>query len=249
MIGVNSAIVKEFNPSGVICAKEVKLIELSLADTDFTRDGFVERAVSVRDAFGVEYTVHAPYQNSSVERLRIRLSEIRPENLKVMERVFEVCDRIEARRIVVHAGDLVGSLERSLRNVVRNLKVICRMGRDYEIALENLYTENGVRRVCETPDEMLYVLENVNADNLCVNLDIGHAFLCGRLEEFLERLDGHIRHMHIHNNYGLRDEHNPMNRGLIDPKVVRFKAEVKILEVKNGTREEIIRSLVNMHST
>lgn len=249
MIGVNSMIVKEFNPSGIVSAREVKLVELSLADTDFIRNGLVKKAVRVKDMYDTEFTIHAPFQNSAIEHLRVKLSEIRPENFKIMRKVFEVCDKIDARRVVVHAGDVIdNNMQKSLQNVVRNLREICKMGKDYEIALENLYTENGVRRVCETPEELKFVLENVNADNLCVNLDIGHAYLTHKqlnipFESFFEELRDYIRHMHIHNNYGTRDDHNPLNRGLIDPKCINCKTDVKILEVKNGTREEVFRSM------
>ncbi len=247
MIGVNSMIVKEFNPSGIVSASEVKLIELSLADYDFTKNGFFRKALSVKESYDVEYTIHAPFQNSAVKHLRVNFAEIKPENFKVMEKVLKVCDLIDAKRIVIHAGDVIGDLDRSLRNVVRNLRELCK-NKDYEFALENLYTENGVRRVCETPDEMLFVLENVGADNLVVNLDVGHAYLAGKQqgflpEEFLEKLDGSIRHMHVHNNYGIRDDHNPPVRGLIDVRKFRCDADVKIVEVKNGTREELFRSM------
>ncbi len=252
-VGINSMAVKEFNPVGFVSASEIRLIELSLAEVDFIRFDIVSRAKEIAEMFGIEYTVHAPFQNSAVEHLRIKLSETRPENVKIMERVFEVCRELEAERIVVHAGDLIDNVEKSLKNVVKNLKEICKIGRDFEIALENLYTENGVRRVCETPDEIILVLENVNAENLCVTLDIGHAFITQRqrgipIEEFFEKLDGYIKHMHVHNNYGIRDEHNPLNRGLIDFSGLKVKTDTAILEVKNGSREEIFRSLTKIIS-
>ncbi len=235
MIGVCSSMVREFG--GVIDANEVELIELSLADTDFLRDDTLDRALKVKETYDVEFSIHAPYQNSAVERLRIKLSEPRPENLKVMKKVFEACDLIEARRIVVHAGDYFG--EKSVTNVIKNLKEICRVGRDYEIALENLYTENGIRRVCETPEELLYVIENVGADNLCANLDFGHANIVARgttIDHFLEVLDGHVGHMHVHNNFGVRDDHNPPDLGTIDFGRYRLNADYVVLEVKTFLR-------------
>ncbi len=247
MIGVNSRIVREFNPGGAVSAEEVDLIELSLADFDFLRNGVVRKALELKELYDVNYTIHAPFQNSPVEHLRVKLSEIRKENIDVMKKVFDVCEVLEAEKVVVHAGDVANSIEKSLKNVVRNLRELCRIGRDFEVVLENLYTENGVRRVCETPDEILFVVDNASVENLSVNLDVGHAYLVHRqtnipLECFAELRD-YVTHMHVHNNFGVRDEHNPLNRGLIDLKVFKCRADTKILEIKNGTREEVLSSM------
>ena len=133
MIGVNSRIVRELNPGGVVSAEEVDLIELSLADFDFLRNGVVRKALELKELYDVNYTIHAPFQNSPVEHLRVKLSEIRKENIDVMKKVFDVCEVLEAEKVVVHAGDVANSIEKSLKNVVRNLRELCRIGRDFEV--------------------------------------------------------------------------------------------------------------------
>ena len=65
-------------------------------------------------------------------------------------------------------------------------------------------------------------------------------------EEFFEKLDGYIKHMHVHNNYGIWDEHNPLNGGLIDFSRLKLKTDVAMLEVRNGSRKDIFRSLANI---
>ena len=99
---------------------------ISLAEVDFIRFDIVSRAKEIANMFGIEYTVH-PFQNSAVEHLRIKLSEIRPENVKIMEKVFEICRELEAERTVVHAGDLIDNIGKSLKNVVKNLREICKI--------------------------------------------------------------------------------------------------------------------------
>ena len=44
-----------------------------------------------------------------------------------MAKVFDVCDRFDAGRIIVHARDVVGNFEKILNNVVRNLREICKI--------------------------------------------------------------------------------------------------------------------------
>ncbi len=141
MIGVNSRIARGFNPGGVVSAEEVDLIEPSLADFGFLRNGVVRKALEVRELYDMSYTIHAPFQNSPVKHLRVKLSEIRKENLSVMKKGLRICEVLEAEKVVVHAGDVANSIEKSLKNVVRNLREPCRIGRDFEVVLENLYTE------------------------------------------------------------------------------------------------------------
>ena len=52
--------------------------------------------------------------------------------------------------------------------------------------------------------------------------------------------------MHVHNNYGIWDEHNPLNGGLIDFSRLKLKTDVAMLEVRNGSRKDIFRSLANI---
>ncbi len=232
-------------------------MEISLADMDFFAFGeeLIEHALMVRELCDVEYTVHAPYQNSPVEHARVSLSEKKNRNQKSMGRVLEVSSKIGAECVVVHAGDVLNS--RSLANAIENLKVICDIAAEYDIsvAVENVFTDgNGVRRVGETPGGLLHICEGTARENLGVNIDVGHAFISSlmhniTIEDYFELLEEYIMHLHIHNNHGLLhnpwDEHLPIFSGLIDYRALRrfLKARNVILEVKRGRMEEIPASL------
>jgi len=60
-------------------------------------------------------------------------------------------------------------------------------------------------------------------------LDIGHAALRGPdipLAEWVERMKPYLRHIHLHNNYGVQDTHNDPGDGTIDvAAVIRIVTE------------------------
>ncbi len=209
----------------------------------------------MKEIHDVKYTVHAPYQNSPVEHLRINFAEINERNTKLMEKVLEICNRIDAECVVVHGGDALNG--KALSNVIENLKVICDTADKYgiNVVIENVFTsEKGIKRVGETPEELLYIAEKVSKDNLGINIDVGHAFISSfihgiQIEDYFKILGDYIVHLHVHNNHGLHgnpwDEHLPLFSGLIDYTNLRnlLKSRNVVLEVKNGSKEEIRASL------
>ena len=57
-------------------------------------------------------------------------------------------------------------------------------------------------------------------DNIKFILDTGHAYVSGYpLTEYVYKLKDYLVHLHLSNNYGLRDEHAPLDQGNIDFKV------------------------------
>lgn len=131
--------------------------------------------------------------------------------------MIEIADEIEASTIVVHLEDRING--KSFKNAVKNIKLISKIAGDISIAVENLYTsERGIMRLVETPQETKALLDEVSMENVGVCLDVGHAYIASQMhgfnfKEFFDVLDGHIIHLHIHNNWGMDsqpwDKHMP----------------------------------------
>ncbi len=256
-IGVNSRMIRELSSCGKLRASEVDLIEISLAEIDFVVfQRWIESTSSIlRENYGADFTVHAPYQNSAVDYLRINFAERKEENMKIFSKVLEVAERIEADTIVVHPGDQTS--RNSFKNAVENLRTASRIASDYSIniVVENVYTsENWIKRIGETPYELRLLIEEVSMENLKVCLDIGHAHISSQmhgytLEEFFEVLGDYVVHFHLHNNLGLSsqpwDKHLPLMKGDIDFSRLskHLKAESAVLEIKNASKDEIVHSL------
>jgi len=251
-VGINSSALKEFG--GFLSIDDVNpdFIEISLAETK------MDEWEKLFEKVDMPVTVHAPYQNSPVRETRIDLVSL--ARMDVVERVMELSAEAGAEVVVFHCGDVNCRYEKALENFRKNAELLGRLSEYYGVCavLENLYWQ-GVSRMGETPEELMVAVDA----GLDVNIDIGHAYIASLLRkrnligEFFDSLNGSIVHMHAHNNFGIwgnpYDSHNPLFRGLIDygklrKKIRRSKIRRIVLEVKNGTLEEIRQSMEFLRS-
>jgi len=84
------------------------------------------------------------------------------------------------------------------------------------------YAKAGVRVVLEnvveqSPDLLIELVDRVGSDWLGLCFDIGHATLCSKLTpaQWVERMVKRLKHIHLHDNNGVTDEHLPIGRGSI----------------------------------
>lgn len=111
--------------------------------------------------------------------------------------------------------------------------------------------ENGIEMIYEnhvcSEDAILRILQNFPRVNFC--LDIGHlnvAIHKGKfkmeLDEFLEKVGVKLVHMHAHNNYGKKDEHNSLDNGNFNWKDLLDKLEnsnLRKIIFENRTKKEV----------
>jgi sugar phosphate isomerase/epimerase len=78
------------------------------------------------------------------------------------------------------------------------------------LVLENVYEEN--------PEEMAGLLEPLRPEGVGFCLDTGHQSVFSKtsLSEWVRRLAPYIRHLHLHDNNGLRDDHLALGMGTVD---------------------------------
>ncbi len=265
-IGINSPQVKDFG--GAVDPCEVDIIELGLDRMDFLDDQkereLLSKAAYLVSSFGTEFTIHAPHIDSRIEGLKIDFSNNNEKNFIVMEKVIEIAAKIGAEYIVVHPGSQSGS-KKCLNSNLRNLIHLCTFAEEYGVTLllENLFDREGGNKIGVFPGEIYHIIEMVDSENLKINLDIGHAFIASNayglsVEDYFE-LGGYIHQMHLHDNFGILeseeamfgDRHLPLGCGKINFREV-FKNILKtntknlILEVKNSTREDTLKSLAQI---
>lgn len=94
------------------------------------------------------------------------------------------------------------------------------------LVLENVY-EQG-------PQEMRELLDHLRGTGVGFCLDTGHqaAFSNTSLKEWVRGLSPDIRHLHLHDNHGLQDEHLALGRGTVDFRA--FFQELKRVQVCPG---------------
>ena len=165
---------------------------------------------------------------------------------------IEAAARLGARRAVLHPSYINGMG----RNVPALTEVYARESLDeavhcaadvgLDLCLENLFpplTSFGAMDDWEACFE--------NYPRLGLALDIGHAHITGGMMEvlrFISRFKSRLRHLHVSDNLGRRDDHLPIGDGRIDfPAVAAALNQIGYrqgitLEVFSEDRDDLLRS-------
>ena len=127
--------------------------------------------------------------------------------------------------MVVHPINLPGFSEDSmldeyLRINVAFFNMLLEYAEKYnvKIAAENLFDiPNSARHFCSKPQNLKYIIDNVNSPLVGVCIDTGHALVSGiEPNIFLNVFGEKVFALHIHDNNGFSDQHNLPPFGSID---------------------------------
>lgn len=133
-----------------------------------------------------------------------------------IKRAIEVAERVPFRYLVQHVG--VGNekfdnykFEAALSSI-EHLRAFAKP-LNVRLLLENIPNE------LSTPDRLLELIQVGHFDDVGICLDLGHAHLEESVQVTFERLRGHIRSTHVHDNDRGRDAHLWPGEGTIDWKL------------------------------
>lgn len=122
------------------------------------------------------------------------------------------CDSLGIKNVVVHSGFKEGmSREETIEKNIDFYRTILYKTEQYDvnILLENFNTNNKIFLI-NTAEDMRIVLDEVNHPHFHALLDIGHANLQPKpIDYFVKTLGKDLYGLHIHDNDGLRDMHQP----------------------------------------
>ena len=160
--------------------------------------------------------VHAPIIDVCMSSLNPTLQKA-SEN--AMLEAMEFAAKINASLVVSHVGRLSKDYPRKFaakatQKAMKSLKIINERCND----LGMVFT---IENDCKTEDPTLagtkkqiqVILEAVGCK---MTLDVGHANTFGKPEEYFKTFNKRIAHVHLHDNYGDKDEHLPVGEGNID---------------------------------
>lgn len=194
-------------------------------DTNYLEDHPNGIAEYLLDTKGIPFmTMHGPFTGLNTG---VRDKLIRGVTL---QRYLEACDTAEKlgiRDIIIHNNYYDYCAPRDVWRVNTRqlfddlLQKIA--GRNIRFHLENTLERDG--------ELIAEVVRNAGSDQLRICLDVGHTqgMVHDGLSalEWIERYGELIGHVHLHNNYGQRDEHRNINDGTIPMKEVLAKLEEK----------------------
>lgn len=169
-----------------------------------------------------EIVLHMPYASDS---------NVAISSEEVMKRLHDSIDFAKeygVKKLTLHPGFVTEGVTRdqAILISVNNVKELCDHAKKYNmvVMIENLV---GKHELCLNEEEILSYLQLVNKDNCKFILDCGHYNVANNnkdLKDVVYKLKDYLVHLHLSNNYGLRDEHAKLDAGNID-----FKAYFKYL--------------------
>ncbi len=148
-------------------------------------------------------------------------ASIRRASVNEVLHSIDAAHKLGARKVVLHPGGVSG-MGYYVVGVVRRYALECMEaaadkagGLGIEVCVENMFPGYGL---FYEPREFIEVFERIPA--LGMTLDLGHANVDGggatRALEFIRRFGSRIRHLHVSDNRGKRDEHLPIHHGTVD---------------------------------
>lgn len=174
---------------------------------------------------GLKITFHAPFMDLRPGALDDR---IRRTSIDRIRQVFDLAPYFHPLKIVCHASFdehyYVSVDDLWLAASVKTWKELIAVARDNKtmIALENIYEKN--------PRILQRLFETLSSDDICFCFDTGHfnVFSCEPLNVWMKALGKYLGHLHLHDNFGQRDEHLAVGDGTFPfPELFRFLKKIK----------------------
>ena len=144
-------------------------------------------------------------------------SEVRDLAKAKFIRSIDACDKIGINHLIFHTGwnTIFCDDNKWINNSIKFWKDII----DYSENNVSIYIEN----VFEIKPYLIKdIIDGVNNKRFKSCLDVGHvnAFAKGNVLNWIELLGNRIGHVHLHNNFGVNDDHNGLNDGNLDIKTI-----------------------------
>lgn len=98
---------------------------------------------------------------------------------------------------------------------VETMRELCDIAAKYEITI---YTENlSDANLIQTAEQLHQYIDDVNRENIAIVFDVGHSYFTGHdVAKETIACGRRLKHLHIHDNHGQKDEHLPLGEGTLD---------------------------------
>ena len=188
-------------------------------------DEDVER---LRRMEGFTYTMHGPYDGINIAS---KNRELRKMSIEAHRRSMQIAHRLGAEVYVLHPGRVDGGSRELNRDAIYRL-VEFGEGLGLRVGLENGYVGSGPLTYLPGHFEEL--------EDIPIILDIGHAFVAGVLDGFLELRDRVIE-VHFHDNDGSADSHLCLGDGSVPwHRVVEKLGSMPVFGIVESVREPFL---------
>jgi len=188
---------------------EVACQEVQLNRLDFDLLG--ESATQLH-ARGLRTTLHAPFYDFNPGSSKKRL---RKSSLQIATQSLRLAEKLKAKRIVFHPGLAHGSDTKTitlwLKNCLEFWPDLIEQAATFDctLCIENIYEGE--------PEIFMELIEALDSPYFGHVFDIGHwnIFSTRKLVDWLDTTAPYLKHLHLHDNHGERDEHLAIGQGYV----------------------------------
>ena len=185
----------------------------------------IDEGRSILSKHPIEISVHAPFLDFN---LAAHQKHIRDGAIRAVCDSVDFCAMLGGEAIVVHGGYYTAiPIPRGKAESIGNSREIqwgfnidaLKQINDYAggqgvtVALENL---GYPRQVMDKTIEDLLGMREAVGDSLQFTLDFGHSRLTNSTEKAIQLMGKNIRHLHVTDNLGKKDDHLPVGDGNLD---------------------------------
>jgi sugar phosphate isomerase/epimerase len=188
------------------------------------RNDTISLANDIVEAGGIELCLHAPFFEHNIAAL---CPSIREASVESIMKTIDLAEKLRVKTLVVHNGGYAPSgppgtsrfnddrLRQHWDHNIESLKRIVdyATGKGVTLCLENIgfdpFSIDG------TFEDMAEIRDKVSPA-LRFTLDMGHARLQEGARKAIDLLGDNIRHIHLTDNFGKRDDHLPLGDGNYD---------------------------------
>jgi sugar phosphate isomerase/epimerase len=224
--------IKTWNLQKFTLLDEFEIIEIYGGDPLFTNDCFAINRIK-KLLNGKKILFHSKELLFSKKG-----SYEKKKSLDTLKKEILICSKIGARYLVIHlkSNELTKEEINMFRKIIkfawkRDILLV------YELNNHAPNLENIEKNMCLFPE-------------IGFNLDIGHLNLyrkkysAKQISSFIKNVEKKIKILHIHNNFGKKDEHNSIEDGNLNWKDILRKISLKnkILIIESKGRKEIFQT-------
>ena len=165
-------------------------------------------------SYDLNYSVHAPICDINISSLSDR---IREASLKEMLSTIMAANELDIGLVTVHPGlssMVVNGLEgRAMELANGVMHALDKAAQEYGVTLAIENMPNVPFFLGRTADALAAVIDGTD---LSICFDVGHANTMDQIGRMIDLLGDRFANIHIHDNYGEKDEHLTIGDGDID---------------------------------
>ena len=205
----------------ILISQSLQYVELKCdwraCDPEFLELSAIREWEELLHSYALHPSLHACYIDLNLASLS---DLVRTASVKRVTKCVQFAAEIGASYVTIHPGKFSRDHHKSLfprayDRAVESINELARAGEEQNVMLALENAPNGTDRgVLIDPETMKACLDSMDSRMVGILLDLGHAHTHG-LDPlaFLCLLSPHICALHIHNNDGRNDSHNPLYEG------------------------------------